>query len=167
MNLDILNCPCRRLQEYFLLNSLYGNDKFVTESTIYQYKYYDYDYSNNLKTYFFTDRAIYRPGQTIYFKGIMLRQDKTGKKFDYPHPTNYTVTFYDVNYQKVSDLELTSNDYGTFTGYFTAPAAITGQVYITNGSGNLYFSVEEYKRPKFEVEIDSVKGTYKLNEIYC
>ena len=150
---------------YFWLDFSYGNDRFVNDDNFYQYKNYDTDYSNTLKTFFFTDRAIYRPGQTIYFKGILLKIDKTGKKYDIAPHQKTTVTFYDVNYQKVSELELTSNDYGTFSGTFTAPASITGQVYITNGSGTQYFSVEEYKRPKFEVKIDTVKGTYKLNDI--
>jgi uncharacterized protein YfaS (alpha-2-macroglobulin family) len=150
---------------YFWLDFNYGKDRFVNDGNFYQYKYYDNDYSNSLKTFFFTDRAIYRPGQTIYFKGILLKTDKTGKKFDIAPHLNTTVTFYDVNYQKVSELNLTSNDYGTFSGTFTAPASITGQVYITNGSGSQYFSIEEYKRPKFEVNIDTVKGTYKLNDM--
>jgi uncharacterized protein YfaS (alpha-2-macroglobulin family) len=63
-------------------------------------------------TYFFTDRSIYRPGQTIYFKGIVLETDgqtshiKTGIKS--------TVALYDVNSQKIADLQLTTNEYGTF-----------------------------------------------------
>ncbi|MGD0711334.1 MAG: alpha-2-macroglobulin family protein [Bacteroidales bacterium] len=150
---------------YFWFDFSYRSDRFVNEESFYQYKNYESDYSNSLVTYFFTDRAIYRPGQTIYFKGIMLRSDKTGKKYDIAPHQKTTVTFYDVNYQKISELELTSNDYGTFTGTFIAPANITGQVYITNGVGSQYFSVEEYKRPKFEVIIDTVKGTYKLNDI--
>jgi uncharacterized protein YfaS (alpha-2-macroglobulin family) len=150
---------------YFWIDFSNGNDRFVNDNNFYQYKNYDTDYSNNLKTFFFTDRAIYRPGQTIYFKGILLKTDKTGKKYDIAPHQSTTVTFYDINYQKISDLNLTSNDYGTFTGTFTAPGSITGQVYITNGSGTQYFSVEEYKRPKFEVKIDTVKGTYKLNDL--
>jgi len=149
---------------YFWVDFSNGTDRYVTDNSFYQYKQYDYDYSNYLKTFFFTDRGIYRPGQTIYFKGILLKTDKTGKKYDILPNEKTTVTFYDVNYQKVSSLDLTSNEYGTFTGTFTAPAAITGSVYISNGSGSQYFSVEEYKRPKFEVKIDPIKGSYKLNE---
>jgi len=149
---------------YFRIDFSYGNDRFIAKNNFYQYKNYDSDYSNIFKTFFFTDRAIYRPGQTIYFKGMLLQSDKTGKKYDIAPNKKTTVTFYDVNYQKISELELTSNDYGTFTGTFTAPAAITGQAHITNGSGTVYLSVEEYKRPKFEVKINPIKGSYKLNE---
>jgi hypothetical protein len=149
---------------YFWLDLSYGNDRFVSKNNFYQNRNYDSDYSNIFKTFFFTDRAIYRPGQTIYFKGILLKSDKTGKKYDIVPNQKTTVIFYDVNYQKISELELTTNDYGTFIGTFTAPAAITGQVQISNSSGSSYFSVEEYKRPKFEVKINPVKGSYKLNE---
>ncbi len=150
--------------QYFWIDFTNGNDRFVTKNSFYQYNYSNYDYSNSQKTFFFTDRAIYRPGQTIYFKGILLKTDKSGKKYEIIPNQKTTVTLYDVNYQKVSDIELTTNDYGTFTGTFIAPAEITGQVHISNGSGTQYFLVEEYKRPKFEVKINPIKGSYKLNE---
>jgi uncharacterized protein YfaS (alpha-2-macroglobulin family) len=150
--------------KYFYIEFTNGTDRFVSNGSYYQYKYYDYDYSIPYKTFFFTDRAIYRPGQTIYFKGIMLKTDKDGNVTDIAPNVQSTVNFYDVNYQKVSDLTLTTNDYGTFTGTFTAPAAITGSVHIADTYGSAYFSVEEYKRPKFSVKINPVKGSYKLNE---
>ena len=81
--------------------------------------------------------------------------------------TNFksTVTLYDVNYQKVSDLKLTTNEYGTFSGSFVAPNnGLNGQMRISDKHGSKYFSVEEYKRPKFEVNFKPVKGSYKLNE---
>ncbi|HNW97173.1 MAG TPA: alpha-2-macroglobulin family protein [Bacteroidales bacterium] len=149
---------------YFYVDFSNGSDRFVSSNSYYQYK--DYKYDNNIpyKTFFFTDRAIYRPGQTIYFKGIILKNDNDGNLTEVAPNVKTTVTFYDVNYQKISDLELTSNEYGSFTGTFTAPAAITGSVHIADSYGSAYFSVEEYKRPKFSVSINPVKGSYKLNE---
>ena len=149
---------------YFWIDFTNGNDRFVTDNSFYQYNSSDADLSNTLRTFFFTDRAIYRPGQTIYFKGILLKTDKTGKKYEIAPNKKTTVVFYDVNNEKISDLELTSNEYGTFAGTFTAPASITGEMTISNSSGMQNFSVEEYKRPKFEVKINPVKGSYKLNE---
>lgn len=149
---------------YFYIDFSYGSDRFVSDGSYYQYKNYDYSYDIPYKTIFFTDRAIYRPGQTIYFKGIMLKIDKDANVTAIAPNVQSTVTFYDVNYQKVSDLSLTTNEYGTFTGTFTAPAAITGSVHIADLYGSSYFSVEEYKRPKFSVAINPVKGSYKLNE---
>ncbi len=114
--------------------------------------------------HFFLDRAIYRPGQVVYFKGLMLETD--GKK-DHEIITDHktTVTFYDANSQKISDVALTTNEYGTFNGQFTIPfGKIGGQYYIMNEVGSQYFRVEEYKRPKFEVKFEPVKGSYSLND---
>jgi uncharacterized protein YfaS (alpha-2-macroglobulin family) len=148
---------------YFYFDFKYGSDRYVTDHEFYQYKYYDYDTKPYEKTLFFSDRAIYRPGQTIYFKGLLMEYDGV-KNYKIKPNTKTTVYIYDVNYQKAGELELTSNDYGTFNGTFIAPGALTGQMYITNSSGYLYFSVEEYKRPKFDVKFEPVKGSYKLNE---
>lgn len=117
----------------------------------------------NTNTFFFTDRSIYRPGQTIYFKGIMVEHYGEDHKLLTNKKTK--VTFYDSNYQKVKQLDLTTNEYGSFSGKFTAPVGLlNGQMRIDNGSGQAYFRVEEYKRPKFEVKFDPVKGSYRLNE---
>jgi uncharacterized protein YfaS (alpha-2-macroglobulin family) len=140
-----------------------GNDRIQTDA-FYQSYYNPRKEEPVLRTVFFTDRAIYRPGQTIYFKGIML--ETTGDKTVIKPGYQTTVSFYDVNSQKVSEQVLTSNDYGTFSGTFTAPSGVlTGQMYISNVYGYSYFSVEEYKRPKFEVTFDPVKGSYKLGEM--
>lgn len=147
----------------FYMDFNFGADQLRTDKSFYQYKYYESQKYKRLQTFFFTDRAIYRPGQTIYFKGILLETD--GEKTVIKPNQQTSVVFYDVNGQQVSTISLTTNDYGTFNGTFTAPSSgLTGQMYITNSSGYQYFSVEEYKRPKFEVTFDPVKGSYKLGE---
>jgi hypothetical protein len=147
----------------FYLEFMNGDDRFSTENSFYQYKYYDNPKYRTIRTFFFTDRAIYRPGQTIHFKGIVLKTD--GEKNEIKPNHSATVTFYDVNNQEVSHLDLVSNEYGTFSGTFTAPAAaLNGQMYISDGFGTSYFSVEEYKRPKFEVTVNPVKGTYRPDD---
>jgi uncharacterized protein YfaS (alpha-2-macroglobulin family) len=120
----------------------------------------------SVKTVFFLDRSIYRPGQTLFFKGLVYQADKkdpriiTGKK--------YTVTFYDVNYQIVAKQEVVTNNYGTFNGSFVTPSSgLFGQMHLQindSRSSTAYFSVEEYKRPKFEVKFDPVKGSFRLGE---
>ncbi|MCW9041198.1 MAG: MG2 domain-containing protein, partial [Flavobacteriales bacterium] len=140
-----------------------GDDRLNTEDSYYQYHYYE-DNKTQTSTIFFTDRAIYRPGQTVYFKGIVLETDANKNN---KIKTNFksTVTFYDVNNQKVADLKLTTNEYGTFSGSFVAPNnGLNGQMYISDSYGSKYISVEEYKRPKFEVKFEPIKGTYKLEE---
>ena len=139
-----------------------GNDKFISKN-IYSY---NQNQSNRIftKTFFFLDRAIYRPGQTVFFKGLMLETD--GKK-ENNLKTNTTtkVEFYDVNNQKISELKLKTNDYGTFYGKFIAPSGVlTGVMSIRNETGAQSFRVEEYKRPQFQVRLDTLKGNYSLND---
>ncbi|MCW8803574.1 MAG: MG2 domain-containing protein, partial [Ignavibacteriaceae bacterium] len=139
-----------------------GDDRFESQN------YYSYRYNNEptrrTTTFFYLDRVIYRPGQIVYFKGLMI--DTDGKK-DHKiiSDKKSTVTFYDANHQKISDVTLTTNEYGTFNGQFTIPVGkIGGQYLISNENGSQYFRVEEYKRPKFEVKFEPVKGSYSLND---
>lgn len=121
---------------------------------------------------FFTDRSIYRPGQTVYFKGILYQQttDETRKSLPPQIVPNQsvTVTFYDANHQVKTELKLKSNEFGSFNGSFTAPSTgLMGQMSIgaSNGAdGTAYISVEEYKRPRFEVTMKPVEGAFRVNE---
>ena len=157
-----LKIPASEEYRNFHMEFTYKKDKLYSDYPTYQYRQYKNEKQTQIKTFFFTDRAIYRPGQTVYFKGIMI--ETGGEKNEIKPGQKTTVTFYDVNGRKVSNLDLTSNEYGTFSGTFTAPGVLNGQMYISNGSGTHYFSVEEYKRPKFEVLFEPVKGVYKLGE---
>lgn len=123
------------------------------------------EHTTDIRTSFFTDRSIYRPGQTIYFKGIVLKREQNGRKVSVVPGTANTVTFYDANGQKIKSLELKTNEWGSVSGSFTAPqSGLTGNMRIGNEWGDTYVSVEEYKRPKFAVSFDTLKGVYALNE---
>jgi uncharacterized protein YfaS (alpha-2-macroglobulin family) len=137
--------------------------RYYYSESIYQYEH-DRRYSST-QTFFFLDRAIYRPGQTVYFKGLVIDTDGKNPKIKAKHPVS--VTLYDVNHQEVATLSLTTNEYGTFNGVFTAPSSgLTGNMRIinTDGSGEVDFSVEEYKRPKFEVGFNPVTASFSLND---
>lgn len=140
-----------------------GNDRLFLNDNFYQYNYNREDKKIRQQTFFFTDRSIYRPGQTVYIKGIIIETD--GEKNSIKTKQSTTVTFYDVNSQKVSDQKFITNDYGTFNGSFIAPIGlINGMMRIGNESGTAYFSVEEYKRPKFEVKYEPITGVFRLND---
>ncbi|MGI9527652.1 MAG: MG2 domain-containing protein [Weeksellaceae bacterium] len=114
---------------------------------------------------FFTDRGIYRPGQTVYFKSILYQSLDHQKKV--AANEKVTMTLKDVNGKEVSTLDLVSNEFGSVHGEFTLPSSgITGNYQIHNdwSKERKFLRVEEYKRPKFEVKIDSLKGIYLLNE---
>ena len=113
---------------------------------------------------FYLDRAIYRPGQTVYFKGLVY--DNVGEnKFKIMPNFKTTVTLNDANYQKIGDLTLTTNEYGTFQGSFSLPlGGLTGSFNLVALNSSQHFQVEEYKRPKFEVKYPELTKAYKLND---
>jgi len=114
----------------------------------------------------FLDRAIYRPGQTIYFKAIAHNVDGGTQLPRLLSNESLTVILKDVNRQEVEKLNLRTNDFGSINGSFTAPkGGLLGNMTLQiDGYGSTSFSVEEYKRPKFEAEFLPVETTYALNE---
>ncbi|MDO9040435.1 MAG: MG2 domain-containing protein, partial [Bacteroidota bacterium] len=156
------NDPRRHNQYYLVFKS--KDDQLITENYFSSYSYQESEPQAFVQTQFFTDRAIYRPGQTIYFKGIVLERKGEDVKIKTRFKTE--VTFTDANGQVVSKLNLTTNEFSSFAGSFTAPqGSLTGTMRINCQSGGISVQVEEYKRPKFEVTFEPVKGSYKLGEM--
>lgn len=131
-----------------------------------------YSYSRELReditqnTYFFLDRAIYRPGQTIYYKGIAV-ENRPNQKPVILTNTKVTVTFFDANNQEIEHKELVTNAYGSFNGTFVAPAGgLRGRMSLISsiGASSTSFNVEEYKRPTFEVAMKPLEGEPKLDQ---
>ncbi len=120
------------------------------------------------RTIFFTDRSLYRPGQTIYYKGICLRADPNQDDYSVLPNETLTVVFVDTNGKEIERRQHKTNDYGSFNGAFTAPRdRLTGhmQFRVENGPpGGAGVRVEEYKRPKFQVTLEAPKTAPKLNE---
>ena len=132
--------------------------------------FYDYRRSRQNRTrqaaYLFTDRSIYRPGQTIYFKGYLMQFNTENIPAIQPRVTTQ-VELLDANGQQVAKSTITTNDYGTFSGEFTAPDdRLLGQMMIRCNPGNGYrqVQVEEYKRPTFEVTFNEAEQAFSLDE---
>lgn len=123
-------------------------------------------YPEQTRAFLFTDRSIYRPNQTVYFKAILIRSKGKGYKQHELLQNKLTkVKFFDANYQLIKEQNFTSNEFGSIHGSFVAPEGLlTGQFSIQCESDQTYFSVEEYKRPKFEVAFDTIKSSYRLND---
>jgi hypothetical protein len=146
----------------------------------YQKRRYENEDYVTAKAFLFTDRSIYRPGQTVYFKGILIK--KKGKTSTVVAGQYVDVYMEDVNGEEVGDLRLKTNTYGSFSGEFKLPASgITGEytLYIDEDAedtsrfwdnldnfeyNEFIINVEEYKRPTFEVTFEPVKGVYKVND---
>ena len=153
--------------------------------TLQIFNYYNYGsgsgkYTQNI-CLMFTDRSIYRPGQTIYLKGVLYATDSE-KYYELKPNADLDITFRDVNGQTVATQKVRTNEYATFNTTFTAPKGVlTGNMTISAGyitvqgqsensysrskvQGSVSFSVEEYKRPRFEVQLDAPAETFKLNQ---
>ncbi|QNM84279.1 carboxypeptidase-like regulatory domain-containing protein [Polaribacter pectinis] len=141
----------------------------------------NYDKKIRIKPFIFTDRSIYRPGQIVYFKAIVLK--KQGEKSEVFKNEFVEVTLFDVNNQVVKTLDLKLNEFGSVAGEFIIPNnGLTGEFSIeidenfghdskfydkVNYDFNYnehFFSVEEYKRPKFETEFKPINETFKIND---
>ncbi len=113
------------------------------------------------RTFLFTDRAIYRPGQNVHFKGIITL--RAGKAVNVVPQQRTTVRLFDVNDQLVDSATVTTDAFGAFHGIFTAPrGTLTGRMRLEEEHGQAWVSVEEYKRPTFEVVFDPMTATPKL-----
>lgn len=132
--------------------------------------YYPADYRDRTTgrtTFLFTDRSIYRPGQTLYFKGIMVQKDSASRNSSIITGRRTSVYLYNANYQKIDSVSLTTSDYGSYSATFTLPSTgLTGNFIVEDSftRSRAYVSVEEYKRPKFEVAYEDLKDTYRLND---
>lgn len=158
-NVSINNAGDRSNYRFYLVNQ---NDTLIPYANFYINKH---KLSNRtvIKTHFFTDRAIYRPGQVIQFKGLIIESDQNTKKLKTNHNTE--VKLYNTNGELLNSKKLTTNDYGSYEGSFILPSkGLNGKYRIQDQHGMHYFYVEEYKRPTFKINIDSSDAQQKLNE---
>ncbi|GAA4044629.1 alpha-2-macroglobulin family protein [Flavobacterium chungnamense] len=142
------------------------------------------------KVCIYLDRGIYRPGQTVYYKGIAI-QNQNGVHKVIPNFLVHII-IEDANYSEIKSFDVTTNDFGSFNGEFILPKnGLTGEFTISaeepenyendalfnkieeehpiwdNGKfeySEIRFSVEEYKRPKFEINFEPIKESYTLND---
>ncbi|WP_142685630.1 alpha-2-macroglobulin family protein [Chitinophaga polysaccharea] len=144
-----------------------GQDELYIDTHRYYYTNNEREQEPKPQTFLFADRSIYRPGQTIYFKGIVLKKriNETGSDV----LTNYkaTLSLYDANGDKADSISITTNEYGAYSGKFALPEGRMNGGYSLRdetGNGYLAFQVEEYKRPKFYVQFDTIKSTYRIGD---
>ncbi|GGB04838.1 alpha-2-macroglobulin family protein [Puia dinghuensis] len=119
------------------------------------------------QTWFFTDRSIYRPGQTLYFKGIVLTRDADSHQPKILTRYKTKVFLYDVNGDRVDSLEVTTNDFGSYHGQLRIPEHLLNGMFSIRDdstSTSAEFSVEEYKRPSFSVGYDTLKASYRVGD---
>lgn len=135
-------------------------DTLYSNNRLYLYRNTPEKVVTTFQTHLFLDRMIYRPGQTMFFKGIVIRQK--GSEKGVAQGFISTLRLLDVNGKEVSNMKLTANEFGSFQGSFVLPATgLTGMMTLASETGSESFSVEEYKRPKFTVKINPFKEACK------
>lgn len=143
------------------------NDRLFLDDQVYTYNYRP-DLSGATEkahSFLFSDRSLYRPGQIVYFKGIKILRGKSGAESSIIANSKSTLILYNANREPVDSVTLTTNAFGSYAGKFTLPSSgLNGQFTLRDNTteNEIYFAVEEYKRPKFYVEIPKPAGTYKL-----
>ncbi|WP_168797520.1 alpha-2-macroglobulin family protein [Neolewinella litorea] len=129
------------------------SDRLVTEE--YAYNNLQAPARENFFTTLLTDRAIYRPGQTVHVYGLRYRTGTDELPVIVPGAT-VSVVLRDANYQEVAQREATADAYGRFSLDFALPTGgLTGDFSLQTENGNAEFRVEEYKRPRFTVELET------------
>ncbi len=141
----------------------YKKDKYIALNASYRKPQEHYDLEQPVtKVYYFIDRKIYRPGQTVYYKGIIV-QKKSSSFPQLREKKTVTVNLMDTQGRTINSTKQLSNEFGSFSGSFIIPDnAGTGTMSLGSNTGNVNFQVEEYKRPKFEVEFQPVKDVFRL-----
>lgn len=144
-----------------------SNDKFTPAKDIYlsRTRYYEQK-DDKIKHQLFTDRSIYRPGQTVHASAISyivkkgLDASVPGKSME----LNFILR--DTNWKQVAEQKATTDEYGTASVDFELPKeGKTGLYSISvNGTASEYFRVEEYKRPTFEITFPKVNEKYNWGD---
>ena len=120
------------------------------------------------QTIFFTDRKLYRPGQTIRYKALCMEVERSKDRYRVLPGQQVIVVFRDANGKEIDRRTLRTNDAGSASGSFVAPRGrLTGGMsLVVEGSpaGRTWFNVEEYKLPRFRVTFDAPVQAPKLGE---
>ena len=153
-------------QNQYAFTTIKG-DRALPPMNIYgQYSFHE-GIKKTERTEVFTDRAIYRPGQTVHVAAIIY--DVTnGFEHQAKNAKTVKAILRDANYKVVEEKTLTTDEYGTVATDFILPSSgLSGDYRVTiQGAGNQtrFFRVEEYKRPTFQVEMAKPAEDYKAGD---
>ncbi|GIV15669.1 MAG: hypothetical protein KatS3mg022_1104 [Armatimonadota bacterium] len=133
--------------------------------------------SSRYVNYLFTDRPVYRPGQKVYFKGIV--RERAENDYRVPQVNEAKVSLLDPENKQIAEQTVPVSEHGTFAGEFTLPEEAslggysfkvsylrTGQmepVEVVEYAGG--FEVQEYRKPEFRVTLEPAQPVYIRGEM--
>jgi len=125
------------------------------------------DWSDDYRVHIYTDRPIYRPDQTVYFRGIVKAEDDAS--YSPAGVSQVEVTIHDPNWDTVYNQQLPVSEYGAFYGELVLPAgAPLGdyeiEIYFKNDRFAESFQVAAYRAPQFEVRVTPAKDDIVAGE---
>lgn len=147
------------------VRAIKGKDVSMPVAYGYGYSYYEQESSKKVEEHIqlFTDRSIYRPGQTVHVAGLIY--NKQGDCTKVCVNKEICIDLMDANGEKVDSKKVKSNAYGSFTVDFMLPVAcLTGYFRLETEKSRIGFQVEAYKRPSFEVTFEPVNGSYQIGD---
>lgn len=144
------------------LRAVTDSDSYMPYVSVWNnFGYYDADY-DGCSVSIYTDRKIYRPGQTIHVAAVA--RNINGLKQTAAAGMTFRLSLKDANAKVVAEKGVTTDAYGTASADFTLPqGGLTGMFSVVTEShigGYASVRVEEYKRPTFKVEFDKVEEQY-------
>ena len=151
--------------DYRYLKAAKGADTAMPLQGVYggSYGYYGDENKVSEQMTLLTDRSLYRPGQTVYVKGIAYTQ-KADTANVLPNK-EYTVILTDANNQEVGQKKVRTNEFGSFATDFALPSAcLNGMFSLIVGNSRTSIRVEDYKRPTFDITFEKQAGSYQLGD---
>jgi tetratricopeptide (TPR) repeat protein len=151
--------------EYRMVKATSKRDVALPEMSIYKGNVYSVVDDENAidEVSLLTDRSIYRPGQTVYVKGIVYSH--SSDRAEVVSGSSYTVVLRDANNREVSRRDLVTNEFGSFNTEFVLPKlCLNGTFRVSTERNYVEFRVEEYKRPSFSVVFRPVSDSYTVGD---
>lgn len=137
----------------YLVQTVKGEDRWLPVSTTFNNTPRLGEEQQFTALRLYTDRAIYRPGQTVHIGGIAYTQQHwdaqalADKEFE--------LILRDANWKEVDRQKVRTDAMGVLSTDFVLPEGrLPGNYRVQAGSASVFFRVEEYKRPTFEVKMD-------------
>lgn len=132
------------------------------------YFYFNRGMQQNRIAYIYTNQPVYRPGQEVFFKGIL--RERNGNELKMVESTEFDVSIKSPRNREVFSGKIWTNRYGTLSGQMTLEKEAdlgTYQIILTKDGMSFYgsFDVEEYKKPEYLVTVTTEKNQYSFGDV--